>query len=72
MRRLRRRDLATTLVSAPPAARQQLFSQIFNPPVNIRVIPGPLVTSPVVYARIRYQVTRQRQWIVAPTLKPPN
>jgi hypothetical protein len=35
----------------------------------VRIVPGPAGASPLVLARIRYELTGQRQWIVAPTLE---
>lgn len=72
MRRLRRRHVATTLVKAPIRAQRRMVSQIYNPPLVVRIYPGPPVTFSLAYARIRYQVTRQRQWIVAPGLELPD
>jgi hypothetical protein len=72
MRRLRRRHVAATFVRAPFRARQQMVSQIYSPALVVRIFPGPPVTFSLAYARIRYQVMGQRQWIVAPSLELPD
>jgi hypothetical protein len=69
MRRLRRRHVAATLVKAPISVQRRTVSQIYSPPLVVRIFPGPPVTISLAYARIRYQVTGQRQWIVAPGLE---
>jgi len=71
MRRLRRRNLAKSFVKAPIRAQWQMVSQIFSPTLVVRIFPGPPVTSSLVYARVRYELTGQRQWIVPPILEPP-
>jgi hypothetical protein len=38
-------------------------------PLAVRIVPGPPVISPVVYARTWYELTGQRQWIVALTVE---
>ncbi len=72
MRRWRRRHVEATLVSAPIRAQRQMVSQIYSPALVVRTFPGPPVTISLAYARIRYQVVGQRQWIVAPSLELPN
>ena len=72
MRRMRPRHLERSLVRTTLGARQQLMSQIYRPALVVRIFPGPPVNFSLVYARIRYQVTGQRQRIVAPSLELPD
>ena len=72
MGRMRPRHLEQSLVSTTLGARQQLMSQIYRPALVVRIFPGPPVTSPLVYARVRYELTGRRQWIVAHTLELPD
>ena len=72
MRRLRRRHVAATFIKSPIRAQRRMVSQIYSPPLVVRIFPGPAVTLSFAYARIRYQVTGLRQWIVAPSLQLPD
>ena len=69
MRRLRRRHLAATQARAPLGARQLMMSQMCSATLAVRNFPCPPVISPTVYARIWYEWTGRRQWIVAPSLE---
>ena len=69
MRRVRRRRVATTLIKAPICAQRRVVSQIYSPPLVVRIVPGPPMTSPLVYARTWCEWIGQRQWLVAPTLE---
>jgi len=69
MRRFRRRHLAESLVKTPIRTQRQMVSQIYSPALVVRIFPGPPVTFSLSYARICYQVTGQRQWIVVPGLE---
>lgn len=48
------------------------MSQIYRPALVVCIFPGPSVISPLIYARVRYELTGLRQWIVAPTLELPD
>jgi hypothetical protein len=53
----------------PRLEQQMLIEWMHERPLVVRIHPDPPVTSSLAYARIRYELTGQRQWIVAPTLE---
>jgi len=62
--------LALAVLLMPPGNEtQQMLDALHDCTLAARIVPGPPVVSPLVYAHIRYQLTGQRQWIVAPTVQ---
>jgi hypothetical protein len=49
-----------------------MMSQMCSATLAVRNFPCPPVISPTVYARIWYELTGQRQWLVAPSLELPD
>lgn len=70
MSRFRRRHMAASLLKTPHVEQQQLLDRVRGRTLAVRIFPGPPVSSPIVYARVWYELTGQRQWFVAPTLEP--
>jgi hypothetical protein len=54
---------------APGNETQQMLNALHDCTLAVRIVPGPPIISPLVYARIRYEMTGQRQWIVATTVE---
>lgn len=57
------------LFAAPGSEPHQMLDALYGCTLAVRIFPGPPVVSPIVYARTWYELTGQRQWIVAPTLE---
>ena len=57
------------LFVAPESEAQQMLDALHGCTLAVRIVPGPPVVPLIVYARIWYEWTGQRQWLVAPTLK---
>ncbi len=57
------------LLAARGSEAQQMLDALYGCTLPVRIVPGPPVVSPMVYARIWYELTGQRQWIVAPGLE---
>jgi hypothetical protein len=57
------------LIVAPGSEAQQMLDALHGCTSAMRIVPGPPVVSLIAYARIWYEWTGQRQWIVAPTLE---
>lgn len=62
------RTLAALLM-APGSEPQQILTALQGRAWAVRIVPGPPVISPIVYARVWYELTGRRQWVVTPTLE---
>lgn len=63
-----RQTLADLLV-APGSEVQQMQDALHGCTLAVRIFPGPPVVPLIVYARIWYEWTGQRQWLTAPSLE---
>ena len=67
----RPRTLAA-LLTAPGSETQQMLIALQGRAWAVRIVPGPPVISPLLYARTWYEWTGHRQWLVAPSLELPD
>ncbi len=62
--------LALAVLLMPPGNEtQQMLDALHDCTLAARIVPGPPVVSPLVYARTWYELTGRRKWVVTPTLE---
>lgn len=66
MSKTTRRKVIVELLQTTPAEKRLLLARIRGTVLGVRIFPDPAPTPPIVYARIRYAQSGQRQWVFAP------
>lgn len=68
MTRATQRDMLIELLKLDPSEKPLLLARMRGVVLGARIFPGPTPTPAFVYARVRYEQTGRRQWIIAPGL----
>ena len=64
-----RQSLLASYVLAPTENFELARRRLLDAAPLVRIVPDPPGASPIALARMRYQLTKQRQWIVALSLE---
>jgi hypothetical protein len=66
----RRQNLLAMYLRAPAENFELAMQRLLRARPLVRIVPDPPGVSPIAVARIRYELTQQRQWVLAATLEP--